>query len=532
MASPSTAQAIRLGDERHFLETDREDHVLLVQHLVVLEVVQQRLRHGVGVGDGVDRRARRAPHVLVVGERGDERQQLRVVVADVLDQQLAAAPPRGHDGEDGAAEDEREPAALEELQRARRHQHRVDDEEEPGRRQRQRQRIAPAVAHDEEGEQRGDEHRHGHGDAVRRRKRRRVAEAEHRQQHGEHHEPVDERDVDLAGFLLGGVQHAHARQQPELDRLLGERERARDDGLRGDHRSERGEHDHWHQQRAREQAEERVLECARIADEQGALAHVVERQRRQHESVPGETDRLLAEVAHVGIERLGAGQRQHDRPHHHEQVPAAHAQEFEGTQRVEGREDRRMLRDLHCAGDREHREPDDDDRTEQLADGGRSIALAEEEADDHGHRDRQHVGLERRRDRLQPFHRAEHRDRRRDDAVAVEERGAEHAGEQQQRMQPRRSSGSLRGQRREGHDAALAAVVGTQDQDDVLERHDDHQGPEDRRDGADHVRGVENDRVDGVEDLLHRVQRAGADVAVHDAERAERQHAEGLPARG
>ena len=44
-----------------------------------------------------------------------------------------------------------------------------------------------------------------------------------------------------------------------------------------------------------------------------ALPQIIEHQRRQDEEQPGNADRLAAEMAHVGIERLGAGHRQHDR---------------------------------------------------------------------------------------------------------------------------------------------------------------------------------------------------------------------------
>ena len=89
-------QPVLVGNVRHFLEADREDDVLFVQHLVVLQVVQQRLRDGVWIGDREHGSARGSPQVLVPAERGDEGQQLGIVLADLLDQQLPAAPPRRH----------------------------------------------------------------------------------------------------------------------------------------------------------------------------------------------------------------------------------------------------------------------------------------------------------------------------------------------------------------------------------------------------------------------------------------------------
>ena len=57
--------------------------------------------------------------------------ELGVVLADVLEQQLAAALPGRHRGEDRRAQHEREPAALRELERARGDEQRVDARKTP-----------------------------------------------------------------------------------------------------------------------------------------------------------------------------------------------------------------------------------------------------------------------------------------------------------------------------------------------------------------------------------------------------------------
>ena len=84
----------------------------------------------------------------------------------------------------------------------------------------------------------------------------------------------------------------------------------------------------------------------------------------------------------------------------------------------------------------------------------------------------------------------------------------------------------LRDQRQ---DAALAVVVGAHDEEDELDRDDQRDRPEDERDDAEDVLfGRLHRAVVGGEDGLQRVERAGADVAEDDAERAERErgHAE------
>jgi hypothetical protein len=60
-----------------------------------------------------------------------------------------------------------------------------------------------------------------------------------------------------------------------------------------------------------------------LADQQRALPHIVEDQRGQHEEQPRDADRVAPEMAHIGIERLGARHRQHDR-----------AERQEGRQRI------------------------------------------------------------------------------------------------------------------------------------------------------------------------------------------------------
>ncbi len=73
---------------------------------------------------------------------------------------------------------------------------------------------------------------------------------------------------------------------------------------------------------------------------------------------------------------------------------------------------------------------------------------------------------------------------------------------------------------RKGQHAALAVVVGPQHDGDVLDRHDDGERPHHHRDNPEHVArgGPDAAAVDG-KDRLDGVQRAGADVAVDDAQR-------------
>ena len=65
---------------------------------------------------------------------------------------------------------------------------------------------------------------------------------------------------------------------------------------------------------------------------EGALAEVVQRQAGQDEEQPGRLDRPAAEMAHVGVERLGPGHGQEHRAQHQEADEAVVAP---GTRRVD-----------------------------------------------------------------------------------------------------------------------------------------------------------------------------------------------------
>ena len=133
-------------------------------------------------------------------------------------------------------------------------------------------------------------------------------------------------------------------------------------------------------------------------------------------------------------------------------------------------------------------------------------------------------GLRVARRDVHPFESAEHRDRRRDDAVPVDQRRPEqsHAGEQRESARE-----SVRSdQRHQRQDAALAAVVRAHHEQAVFDRYGDDQRPHDERQNAERA-GRREFAADGLHDRLQRVERARAEVAEHHAER--RKH---RPARG
>ena len=116
-----------------------------------------------------------------------------------------------------------------------------------------------------------------------------------------------------------------------------------------------------------------------------------------------------------------------------------------------------------------------------------------------------------------------HRDRRRDGAVAVEQRRTDEADHQKLRTPRSRLGIAGVKQRQQCDDAAFAAVVGAQDQERVFERNDQDQRPQDQRDDAEDRLGRDRSAVCGRSGrFLQRVEGTGTDVAVDDAKRADR----------
>ena len=324
------------------------------------------------------------------------------------------------------------------------------------------------------------------------------------------------------------MHDVEARHEAELHRLLGQGECARDERLRGDDGRDRRERDHrieerWGHERV-ERPVERTLargaEAARIGtarQQERALPEVVEEERGKHDGVPREADRPPAEVSHVRVERLAAGDAQHDRAEDEKAVEPVHAEKARGVRRHERGEDRGLRRDPRRAGGGDAHEPHERRRPEHGADVTRPAPLDEKESGEDRDRHRQHPGRERRRRHLESLDGAEDGDRGRDDAVAVEEGGAEEA----ERDQPRRRVLRRPQEGEEREDAAFTVIVGAHDEREVLDDDDQQQRPEDERQHAEHVLGARRDAVLAAKALLERVERRGADVAVDDAEGTE-----------
>jgi hypothetical protein len=130
--------------------------------------------------------------------------------------------------------------------------------------------------------------------------------------------------------------------------------------------------------------------------------------------------------------------------------------------------------------------------------------------------------LERRRHHLESFNGRQHGQRRCDDRVAIEQGAADDA--EQNHGAGTTCPHRPMSQRHQRQGAAFPIVVGAQQNHDVLDRNNEDQRPNDERKDAKHDGFVR--RIAGTDcghhGLAERIEGARADVAVDDADRAER----------
>ena len=161
----------------------------------------------------------------------------------------------------------------------------------------------------------------------------------------------------------------------------------------------------------------------------------------------------------------------------------------------------RLSHDPGDAHDGDRREPDDHDGTEQRTDGRRAARLNQKQDQQHADGHRHDVRLEQVRRQAQPFNGAQHRDGRRDHAVAIEQRRAEQPERDEERAAPAPGLRMLGHERDQRQHAALALVVGPHDENQVFDGDEERQRPENQRQHAHHVVRRRRDRVDAVKTL-------------------------------
>lgn len=380
-------EAGHVGDVLH---SDGQDAHVGGQHAGVAVMRCQCLRSARRIGSEVDADAGTSQHAGG-GHALDELVERHVPGGQSLSGDAPTLEPRRESDEQQDADQQREPATGGDLRDVGGQEAQVDGEEQPGERRCLGEGPLPAVSGHRIEQHRGDGHRAGDRESVGAGEVRRGAEPNHQSDATDQQREVDDRYVDLALLVLGGVSDLHPGQVPEQHRLLGQRERTADQGLRGDHGGAGRQDDQRHQRPTRTHPVEGVVDVFGVGQEHGALAEVVEQQAGQDQAVPAPLDRLAAEVAHVGVQRLAPGDHQEHRAEREESGQPVADQEVHAEHRVDRPEDARCVDDVRNAEDGEHAEPEDHHRTEEATDRGGAVALdGEERHQDHdGDRDHQ-----------------------------------------------------------------------------------------------------------------------------------------------
>ena len=343
------------------------------------------------------------------------------VPAGFLEKHLPAAPGQHDEGHD-AGEQQREPAAFEKFQRIGREENQIDQQEESVDRRDQHWIVAPL-----QGDQRGQQGRNGHQErhrnAIGAGERVRGLEGKHRCDRRDCKQPVHRRHIDLSDRRACRVPDLHARQEVELHRLLRQGICAGNDRLRCDDCGERREDDERVMRPIRRELIERIVNRARIGEQQCALAEIVQCQGRQNDREPGNADWDPTEMAEIGIHGLTAGYRQEGGAEHEEAdvEPSRQALRqniFESREWIHRREDLRRFKDALDPKHRKRQKPEQHDRAKDFANESCAAALDGKQPDQHDDGDRNDVRGELRRIDLHAFDGAQHRYRRRDCAIA------------------------------------------------------------------------------------------------------------------
>ncbi len=142
--------------------------------------------------------------------------------------------------------------------------------------------------------------------------------------------------IDLAVNAIRGLADGDAGKPTQLHGLAGHRKGSGDDGLARDDGGNGRERDQRIDRPAR--ARSGKTDCrvtVPLLHQERGLPGVAQEQCRQHDRVPGPADRPLTEVAHVGVQRLSAGDAQKYAAEHQKAAAAGVAQESDRVARIE-----------------------------------------------------------------------------------------------------------------------------------------------------------------------------------------------------
>jgi len=186
--------------------------------------------------------------------------------------------------------------------------------------------------------------------------------------------------------------------------------------------------------------------------------------------------RASAEVARNWAEHGGTYDPSEDRAQRHKSDHSMAQQEAQTIEGIEGQQHGGVLHDLQQACTRDRDKPDQRNRSEECSHFRGTARLHGKQRYKNQRRYRNDVGIERRRCELQSFDRRQHRQRRRDDCVAIEQGSADNTEQYQDRAAAHGAVGECHQCQR----AALAVVIRAQQDHDIFERHHQDKRPDDQ----------------------------------------------------
>ncbi len=160
-------------------------------------------------------------------------------------------------------------------------------------------------------------------------------------------------------------------------------------------------------------------------------------------------------------------------------------------------------------------EPEQHDGTEDTPDRSGATALDHEQQGDQCDGQRQNVGGEHIGGQREPFDRAQDRNGRCNDAVAIKKRHADQP-ERDDHIEPfaEIDRAGLLAERHERQHAAFPLVVGFHHEQQIFHGDDEHERPHDHGQDPQHVVGSDRQAMRFVKTFAQGIQRAGSDVAV------------------
>ena len=233
--------------------------------------------------------------------------------------------------------------------------------------------------------------------------------------------------------------------------------------------------------------EERILNgrCdVTFAEKERPLTKVLEDQTRVRNIEPAAHDRRAAEVSHVGIECFATRDNEEHAAEHGKAHESMLHEEVDGVHRIDGFEHRWCLYCVVHAQSTKDRKPCNHERTKYTSDTSGAIALNAKESDKNCncYWNDKRTKLSR-YSNLKSFNGRENRNRRRDDAIAIEQCRAEqsHCNDCTDLLV---GALALTHQFHQRENATFAFVGKPCNDEQVLDANDQGERPEDQREDA------------------------------------------------